>query len=277
MFFGSDADARKAKKLLCENGFNLSKEWHANHHFVLISERNESVELHTMWADEFKDKHLNRQLDKLQKESVKHCAPLDCDGTRLYVYETAYQAFYLIIHMLGHFVGGGFGLRNLCDWVVLWENCREENARENFCKLAYDSGTAEFAKAVTAVCVNYLGLSPQKSPFPCDTLTEAALTDEFLRDILDAGEFGYSEAERMVGMDGSSFAAYVKEFHHQMHINFPKAGKVLLLWPALWIATLFRFLNNNRKLNRVPVSAIMKKAGDRGRLVKRLTSNKKDG
>ena len=32
--------------------------------------------------------------------------------------------------------------------------------------------------------------------------------------------------------------------------------------------------NNNKKLKRAPVSAIMKKAGNRGRLVKKLTANK---
>ena len=98
--------------------------------------------------------------------------------------------------------------------------------------------------------------------------------DALLRDIMDAGEFGYSEAERMVGMDGDSWTAYVREFHHQMHINFPKAGKIIFLWPALWIATLVRFLSNNKKLNRAPVAAIMKKAGKRGQLVHRLTSQK---
>ena len=78
-------------------------------------------------------------------------------------------------------------------------------------------------------------------------------------------------------MDGASFGAYIKEFHHQMHINYPKAGRVILFWPVLWVATLLRFLKNNRKFNRAPVFEIMKKAGNRGKLVKRLTSNKKDG
>lgn len=274
-FFFSENDARKAEKILCENGFRPSKEWHANHHSVLISDKNETVELHTDWADDFKDKRLNRSLKMMQKESINHFAPIDCDGAKLYAYDTAYQAIFLIIHMLGHFVMGGFGLRNLCDWVVLWESCEDENSKKAFIKIAQDSGTEKFAKAVTSVCTEYLGLSAEKAPF--DKLIAKELTDEFLRDILDAGEFGYSESARMVGMDGNSPLAYIKEFHHQMHINFPKAGRVILFWPALWIATLCRFLNNNRKYKRASVSAIMKKAGNRGRLVKRLTSNKKDG
>ena len=273
LFVCGEDDARKAGQILCENGFEFSNEWHANHHFILISEKNDKVELHTAWADDFKDKQLNKYLNSLQKESSAHCETLNCNGEVLYVYDTAYQAFYLAVHMLGHFVGGGFGLRNLCDWVVLWENCEDENARAEFVKMSYDSGTAKFSKALTSVCIEYLGLSKEKSPFPYDTLCEKKLTDEFLRDILDAGEFGYGEPERMVGMDGNSLAAYIKEFHHQIHINFPKAGRVTVLWPFLWIATLARFLNNNRKLNRAPISAIMKKAGKRGRLVKLIMSD----
>lgn len=124
---------------------------------------------------------------------------------------------------------------------------------------------------MTSICITYLGLPHEKSPVPAENPMEREVADALLRDILDAGEFGYSEAERMVGMDGNSLSAYVREFHHQMHINFPKAGKNPLFWPALWTATLVRFLRNNKKLNRAPVSAIMKKAGKRGQLVSRLT------
>lgn len=274
LFFYSEEDARKAGKILCKNGFEFSKKWHANHHLIMISEKKETVELHSSWADEFMDRRLNKYLKDRQKESIDHCLPIDCGGVMLYVYDTVYQAFYLTVHMLQHFTGGGFGLRNLCDWVVLWENCENEKVRNDFFKIACDSGTAKFAKAVTSVCTEYLGLSREKSPFPYDTLSEEDFTDELLRDILDAGEFGCSEPERMVGMDGNSFTAYIKEFHHQMHINFPKSGRVVLLWPFLWSATLIRFLYNNRKLNRSPISAIMKKAGIRGKLVKRLIYDK---
>ena len=277
LFLFSAEDAKKAGSILCENGFELSKEWHANHHAVFVSKKNEEAELHTAWADEFKDKAFNRRLEAMEKESRAHIEEIDRCGGRLYAYDTPWQAIYLVIHMLGHFVGCGFGLRNLCDLVVLWENCEDKNAREAFRKTVGDGEMAEFAKAVISICVEYLGLTPEKSPFSREELTDRNLTDELVRDILDAGEFGYSEHERMVGMDGASLEAYIKEFHHQMHINFPKAGRVILFWPVLWVATLLRFLKNNRKFNRAPVFKIIKKAGNRGKLVKRLTSNKKDG
>lgn len=274
LFVEKREDAKKAVRLMCANGWNPSSQWHANHHFVLTNGKGEVVELHTSWAEIFKDNHLNQYLERLKKESSRHCRPAQCQGLKVYAYEASWQGFYLLLHMLQHFVASGFGLRNLCDWVVLWENCDDPKERREFWKMACESGTAGFAAAVTAVCEKYLGLHPGKSPVPAPKFPEQEVVDEFLKDILDAGEFGYSEEERMVGMDGDSLTSYVKEFHHQMHINFPQAGKVVPFWPVLWIATLIRFLNNNKKLNRAPVSEIMKKAGKRGRLVKRLTSRK---
>ena len=275
LFVASMEDAKRATKILCANGFRVSGEWHANHHIVLLSEKNEVVELHTTWAEVFKEKYLNTYLEKLQNESHQDCHLIEWQGLKVYAYDTAWQAFYLMIHMLQHFVGSGFGLRNLCDWVVLWEHCDDADARREFWYMVRESGTAEFVKAMTAICVRYLGLDQEKSPVPFGSCTELDVMDALLRDILDAGEFGYSEAERMVGMDGDSLSAYVREFHHQMHINFPKVGRIIFLWPVLWTYTLIRFLNNNRKLKRAPISAILKKAGKRGRLVRCLTAHEK--
>ena len=272
LFVADEKEAARAVEILEENGWKPSEKWHANHHIVLLSENQEVVELHTAWADDFKDRNLNQYLNKMQHESVQHCQLTDCSGGMVYAYETVWQGFYLLIHMLQHFVGSGFGLRNLCDWVVLWKHCVDAKVRDDFWKMVCESDTREFARAVTAICVKYLGLEEEKSPVPNIIQADWELVDGLLRDVLDAGEFGYSEAERMVGMDGTGLFAYVKEFHHQMHINFPKAGKLVFLWPVLWIETLFRFLNNNRKLNRAPVYEIMKNAGKRGQLVRRLTS-----
>lgn len=275
LFVSSKPHWESAVQILCANGFRVSGAWHANHHAVLVSDRNEVVELHAAWTESFKEKHLNQYLERLLKESDQHCRLVDCQGFEVYAYDIPWQAFYLLLHMLLHFVGSGFGLRNLCDWVVLWENCDDDQAREAFWNQACESGTSEFAKAVTALCITYLGLPQEKSPIPVEAAPDQEVIDSLVRDILDAGEFGYGEAERMVGIDGNTFRAYWKEFHHQMHLNFPQAGRTPVCWPPLWCATLVRFLWNNKRLNRPSVRKIIQKAGQRGQLVRRLTSSGK--
>ena len=271
LFVSGKENIEKAVKLLENNGFHTTDSWHANHHLVFISDRNETVELHVSWVEEFKEKHLNKYITKIQKESMNHCALLNQNDLQLYVYDLPYHAFYLLLHMYQHFTASGFGVRNLCDWVVLWEHCHNKEERNIFRKLIGESGMHAFAQAVTGICIDYLGLKKEYSPIDVSG-ADTILEHQLLRDILDAGEFGYSESERMVGMDGNSIWSYVKEFHHQMHINFPSTGNIFIFWPYMWIFTLCRFLNNNRKLKRSSVSSIMKKAGQRGKLVSRLTA-----
>lgn len=271
LFIPEEDKIKKAIEILEKNGFELSEDWHANHHLVLTNKEGEVVELHKNWAEEFKEKKLNQYLRKIEKESFEYCKWISWQDVSFYAYEPAWQGFYLMIHMLQHFVGSGFGIRNLCDWVVLWRTCESEKERDVFWKMAKESKTSKFAIAVTKVCIQYLDLEEEKSPIPNIELLNEQMEDELLRDILNAGEFGYREKERMVGMKGTSVLAYVQEFHHQMHINFPKAGRCFLIWPVLWSATLGRFLRNNKKLKRASVHEIMKKAGERGKLVKTLT------
>lgn len=277
LFVADEKDARRAVRILCKNGFSISEENHVRHHIVLISNKKEVVELHTAWTEPFRDKRLNQYLKTVQRESGRHCHLVNCQGLRVYAYDTTWQGYYLLLHMLQHFMGSGFGLRNLCDWVVMWEQCDDEKARNDFWKMVCESGTGAFAEAVTVLCTKYLGLTPEKCPIPAENLEmDQDVADALLRDILDAGEFGYSEAARMVGLDGNSLKAYLREFHHQMHIRFPRAGRVVFLWPILWCATLLRFLFNNHKLHRPSVTAIMEKAGKRGLLVNQVMFPKKD-
>ena len=55
LFVASHKEAKRAVQILEANGFQACSGWHANHHVVLTSAKQEVVELHTAWADEFKD------------------------------------------------------------------------------------------------------------------------------------------------------------------------------------------------------------------------------
>lgn len=138
---------------------------------------------------------------------------------------------------------------------------------------------------VTATCVEYLGLPEESVSFlksgPKEDTAEVfgkgvrtagyTLQAAFLRDVLNSEEFGKTSEDRMVAVRGSGLGAYTREFHHQMHLNFPRAGKCFLLWPLLWCMTLVRFLRNNRKIRHTSVRAVLRNAKARGKLVKRLS------
>ena len=260
-------DLKRAGEILQAAGLKVYEEQHANHHLVFLSEDGKMlVELHTMLAEAFDDDKINKYMRHLIRECRLQCEKKSLIGVECCVLKPGFQAYQLLLHMLHHFLRAGFGLKLLCDWVCFWNPGIPEEEKKIFLRLIRECGMEGFAAMVTAACKRYLGMKQE-------VLTELQLPekdeiDDFLSDILEGGEFGETTPGRMVVLKGSGLWDYVREFHHQMHLNFPRMGKVFLFWPILWIITLVRFLNNNRKLNRGSGMAILQSAGKRSRLIK---------
>ena len=268
-------DVKKALKLLEKLSYEVEEEQLANHHVKLRNKDKYLLELHTMLAEPFDNKKTNKFLEKLLPDCKKHIVTKSIMGVELPVLEDGYLAYELLMHMLQHFLRAGFGVKMLCDWVVFWNRGTDEKNREYYLRLVEDSKVRGFSDVITRVCVKYLGLKREavrwmnlydnnKSREEYD-----AEAKSFVNDIMEAGEFG-SGKDRMVAIRGDGVFDYIREFHHQMHLNFPRAGKCFLLWPVLWIITLIRFLNNNKKVRSVSSREIFEKAGKRGRLVKSM-------
>jgi hypothetical protein len=132
----------------------------------------------------------------------------------------------------------------------------------------------QFAAAVTLVCMRYLGMSGEAadvfSALGSEQVQSPDYVETFFSDIVAAEEFGKSQKGRMVALQGHGLWGYVRTFHHQMHLNFPRAGRVPLAWPWLWIVTLHRFSRNNRTIRKTSLAAVLKSAGSRGRIAEEL-------
>lgn len=301
---GSDIDvlitdssnAMAAVEIMERLGFKTEEEQFTNHHIVLKNSEGITLELHTMLAEPFDDAEINKYVEGLLPRCERHIRTKTVMGVELPMLDTAFHAYELLLHMLQHFLYAGFGLKLLCDWVVLWNSFdrdgtdRERRAedltarRERYIKLVEDTGVRHFSDVITAVCIKYLGLKYDCVKWMDDTDSTAgrgylekpsgslySAMKEFMREIMAAGEFGGEDVTRMVALRGSGPMAYIREFHHRTRLNYPRMSRVFLLWPGLWVATLVRFLRNNRKArNNASASDYMKNAAQRGRLVKKL-------
>ena len=123
---------------------------------------------------------------------------------------------------------------------------------------------------ITGLCVKYLGLDERKAQDLMIESYDQEKLQEFMVEILVAEEFGKSVKDRMVVMRGTSLIDYAREFHHQMHLNYPKKSKYPILWPLLWGRTLLVFLHNNRKIRNISTKDIIKRAGERSRRMRSL-------
>ena len=272
LLFKSEDETRKALQILAQQGFVTTEDQPANHHIVCESRDSVSLELHMSLAEPFDSEKTNRFLADCQKEYFAHRRVVDCMGVAFELTSDGYHAFYLLLHMLQHYVRAGFGVKLLCDWVVFWESPLSEEEKKIFLRLAQESGIFGFAVMMTRVCVKYLGLREKQVEFlmQAEPKDVCDLTEELMAEIFEAEEFGHSSKDRMVVLRGTGLMDYAREFHHQMKLNYPKAGKIMVLYPVLWIMTLCGFLYRNRTLRKVSGRQILKKAKKRSQLTEQM-------
>lgn len=153
--------------------------------------------------------------------------------------------FYMLHHMLKHYLYSGFGIRLLCDFTLY---LNAHNADIDYDKLhqwCRDSRIIHFYEIIIESCRKYLGLSDSVDPFLCHDNDQTL--DDFITKILEDQDMGTVSHSTLVG-SGSykkiNLWTYFCEGHLQMKVRFPKLHKCILLWPVLWSITFVCFLWN---------------------------------
>lgn len=271
-------------KILKSQGFKQEKTI-ADHHisfFYIISGIRFELEVHKRPINRQENKEFNKEIDKIfasfaNKNYCNFSEIMIMNGT-IPVLPIEENIFYLLLHMLQHFLSGGMGLRMLYDWVVIW---RKKGQEPNFCLEKYlsfirQSKIEGFHYMVTGLCITFLGLSLQEVPWMEGHMPRKEVMDLFLNDIFHGGEFGEKDTSRMlILLEKPRFFVYLKEFHRQMQLRFQKAGKFPILWPFLWLASFVIFFYNNKFLRKTSLSQILKDTEERSRLLEEITLFKK--
>ena len=269
----SEENCARAVACLKKHGFRQHGEDMRLHHVAMVSSEGIEVEVHSMMVEPFDNGMTNRMMLKYQQDAQRHVQRQLCMGVPLPVLTGAYHGLSLLLHLLQHFLTAGFGIKLLCDWVVFWEKQPPEVVLE-MAGFVRDFKVEQFAAAVTGICVQQLGMKGYAAEAflePGDpAVKEPAYLEQFFGDIMEAEEFGKSDRGRMIAIHDSGLHGYIRAFHHQMHLNYPVAGKYLLCWPILWILTFARFQHNNRLLRGTTLGEVLKSAGKRGKLVEKL-------
>lgn len=244
-------------------GLRLSEEQHANHHVAYRTKDGIDVELHSIFSEPFDQDAINRYMRKQTRDAGEHCITADVMGVPMPMLGMPHHAYQLLLHMLQHFLRAGFGLKLVCDWVVISREKWTAEEKAILRGLTAESKIEGFAEMITAIAVYFLGLEPENALFP---LFDREQTGLFVKDILEAEEFGNSSADRMVALRGSGVWSYIREFHYQMRLTYPRAGKCILCWPVLWVMALIGFVHRNRMLRHVSTKAVLQSAKQRSRL-----------
>ena len=196
------------------------------------------------------------------------------------VLSDAHHALMLLLHMERHMMVGGIGLRQICDWATFVNGSAAGHWSSGTLGLLKKCGLLVYAKVITKMCVDYLGLDLNKAQWCADV--DAQLTSAMISEVYRGGNLGAADQEGV----GSIFVersqlgkgvpkkltGIISKLTVLAYANYPCAKKHKVLLPLLWIYIpvryLFRTFTGQRPKRNI--SHIVNKSLQRQKLYKAL-------
>lgn len=235
------------KKVLKDNRYEQMEE-ESNHHLTYFYKfsngRRHIVEIHYRIVGVYHYTPANHVIDQVFSKQCLKPAIQCIEGRDYPVLPPTEYMFYMLHHMLHHYLYDGFGIRLLCDFSLYAEEKSQEIDFKQLNEWCSQSGMAYFYSTIIACCRKYLGLS-KKIPGISDVPENEC--GQFMTHILDGHDVGNEKQSSLVYSGtyrrGNLLACF-KEGHTQMKVRFPKLSKIVPIWPVLWGITFYHFVKN---------------------------------
>lgn len=221
-----------------------------NRHRAYSSGANE-VELHFQALElenPFRQRAFRRYSEQELKENTRPCA-LPLTGLKLQVPSEGFNALFILAHAFHHFIEGGVGLRQLCDWVRVLEHSSWDAAA----LAALQDQLRQFAltkawQVFGFIAVQFLGLPKEKLPFYNPRAVKDAA--KVLALILSEGNFGrYGKGK--LGKDAEE--GYLSKKNKSLRLGFRRLFAKSSIFPSetifylpRWAAQAFRRLRRGK-------------------------------
>lgn len=230
-------DLEKAAKILAENNYKASGKSHDVHdvYFGSISR----CEMHFQPSGIPEGKagvKVRKYLAALLDDSVA----VKTEIGEITVPCVYHHGIIILLHMCHHLTGDGLGLRHLCDWAVFLNSIGEAKFLEMFEKTFKDIGLWRFAKIMTYICTEYLGLRGMAWAQDADK----ALAERILIDIIIGGNFGQKNVDRsheslLISNENKKEKSMLRQFFASANVivckNWKAAREHKILLPLGWL------------------------------------------
>lgn len=196
------------------------------------------------------------------------------------VLSDTHQALMLLLHMERHMIESGIGLRQLCDWATFVKGSPPEHWQNCTLNLLEKCGLLTYAKTVTKVCVDYLGLDIECAKW-CDDIS-IKITKALIEDVFRGGNMGASDKDgagslfterKTFGKNGQSMVkGFIARMNKISFKHWPITEKYRILLPFCWVYLPLRYLVRSKKGLRPPkkISYVVSAAEQRRRLYSAL-------
>lgn len=209
--------------------------------------------------------HLNKEFE----DAYATCIAEDIQGRTVWTLHPTLHLFYLICHSLKHFLHGGFGIRQVCDMVMMAEHYGEQIDWDYIYGRLQELRMEVFWNGLVEIGREYLGFSYEKAHYPVSLQKMHVNCDHLLLDLLDSGIYGDSTAERkhssnitlaaaesgkkdtVASMKASLFPG--KDY---MKRGYPWLERYPWLLPVAWGMRIVGYLKNKRKNSKEEPSGV---------------------
>lgn len=203
--------------------------------------------------------HLNKEFE----DAYATCIAEDIQGRTVWTLHPTLHLFYLICHSLKHFLHGGFGIRQVCDMVMMAEHYGADIDWEYIYGRLQELRMEGFWNGLAEIGRKYLGCSFEKAHYPVFLQKEHVNCDHLLLDLLDSGIFGDSTMERKHSSNitlaaaesgkkdtVASVKASLFPGKAYMEKGYPWIKKCPWLLPVAWGMRIVGYLKSKRKSSK---------------------------
>lgn len=200
--------------------------------------------------------HLNQEFSDVWES----CISEEIQGVTVWTLHPTMHLFYLICHSLKHFLHGGFGVRQVCDMVMMAEHYGNEIDWTYILERLQALRMKTFWNGLLEIGKQYLGFSLEKAQYPETMKNGNVDCAHLLLDLLDSGIYGDSTMERKHSSNitlaaaesgkkdtVASVKATLFPGMDYMKNGFPWLRRYPWLLPVAWGIRLVRYLKNAKK------------------------------
>ena len=246
-----EGDVEKVKQLLIDMGYVYLEDHKASHHIALVHHKYPFIELH--W-NLFKRDGFSNELEHYERLIWRRAIKVNVGEAEVLSLSYEDLALHLCMHMAAHLVATGFGVRQLCDFVLLVEHKGDEIDWNSFIMKARMYGFEKFGKIIFLLCNKLFNMEVPKE-INIKVVNNKKYVSALLNEIFEAGVHGKKEmANQFATQVAFNFEekdsnATLGAINRYFRFIFPKiddmsdkysyAKKVKILAPIAWIHHLF--------------------------------------
>ena len=173
-----------------------------------------TVEVHRYVSqDSFRKQ--NEILQRYANEGVtKDLKVFDFGGVPVNTPSDNFNVFFIFYHLWHHFMTGGIGLRQFCDWMMILHACHGSLSVDYLESILTEMHLLKPWKALGCVLVDYLGLPAEEMPLYDSRLSRKSA--RILKRVLREGNFGRQTA---YGRKRTRHYIYEKLYSLMCHIS----------------------------------------------------------